>query len=208
MGSIGPNSNHAKLNLNTGAKQAAENIQKPIGKPIGESVAGPMKMPEGVKEMAAEAVEHMSQMADDVVEGVKSIWSPKQAEAAQKKMNLFETKIDPKAIVEDIRTAEGGEKTKLLLGFQGQLDDMSQKQLDSTLEYIVGEMADDKNIDDPLLGALAKSVMDETASRKPKFIRIGGDHPWDKPFPKPPVNPKTLDKLEPKVLDRLNVLMD
>ena len=183
------------------AKGAAKNSLK-------DGIAGPLKAPEKLTEMAKEAAHHVAELAGDAIEGARAIWSPQKGDAVQKKLDLFESKVNPKAIVENIRTAEGTEQTKLLLGFQSELDDMSLKQLDTTMDYIVTEMSDDQNLDDPLLGALAKSVMDETASRKPTFERIGGKHPWDEKFPKLPVNPNTLEKLQPKVIDRLDVVFD
>jgi hypothetical protein len=180
------------------AQESARNVAK--------EVSGPMKMPETVKEALQDAAEHLANTADSVTEGAKSLWNAHPAESIAKKMNIFGSDTNPVKLIETIRSAEGTDQAKLLLGFQKELDEMSSKQLDAAMKHIVTEMSDEHNLDDPLLGALAKSVMEESSSRGKKTL----PQPHWPNIPRPlPVDPGILKPLHPNVIKQLdNIRMD
>lgn len=178
------------------AQESAKNVAK--------EVSGPMKMPDTVKDALQDAAEHLASTADSVTEGAKALWNAHPAEAIAKKMNIFGSDTNPVKLIETIRSAEGTDQAKLLLGFQKELDEMSSKQLDAAMKHIVTEMSDEHNLDDPLLGALAKSVMEESSSRGKKTL----PQPHWPNIPRPlPVDPRTLQPLNPEVIKKLDMIM-
>lgn len=171
-------------------------------KNVAKEAAGPMKMPETVKE----ALQDAANTADNITKGAKSLWNAHPAESIAKKMNIFGSDTNPVKLIENIRSAEGTDQAKLLLGFQKELDEMSSKQLDSAMKHIVTEMSDENNLDDPLLGALAKSVMEESSSRG---VKTQPQPHWPN-IPRPlPIDPGILKPLHPNVIKQLdNIRMD
>ncbi len=173
-------------------------------KEAAKNISGPMTPPESVKESLRDVAAHAEKAADSVLEGAKALFRSENTDIIAKKMNIFGSDTNPKELVENIRNAEGTAQAKLLLGFQKELDEMSPKQLDQTMEYIVDQMADDKNIDDSLLGALAKSVMEESSSRGIKTLP-GPRWPH---LPRPmPIQPHLIERTTPQVIKRLDDVM-
>lgn len=172
-------------------------------KDAAKKVSGPMPMHEGVKETLRDVSEQASRTADSVIEGAKALFRSETAETISKKMNIFGSDTNPVELVENIRQAEGIDQAKLLLGFQKELEDMSSKQLDAAMKHIVTEMADEHNSDDPLLGALAKSVMQESSSRGVKTLP---QPHW--PMPRPlPISPEVMPFTDKNVLKKLDGIM-
>lgn len=170
-------------------------------KDAAKNISGPAPMPEPVKESLRDVVKHAEKAADNVLEGAKALFRSEHADTIAKKMNIFGSDTNPKELVESIRNAEGTAQAKLLLGFQKELDEMSPKQLDQTMEYIVDQMADDKNLDDSLLGALAKSVMEESSSRGVQTLP-GPRWPH---LPRPlPVKPELIERTNPRIIKQLD----
>lgn len=186
---VEPNSDWMKK-----AQEAVKNVAK-------EAAAGPAKLNNAAREALQGATEQLANTADSVTEGAKSLWNAHPTEALSKKMNIFGSDTNPVKLIENIRSAEGTDQAKLLLGFQKELDEMSPKQLDAAMKHIVTEMSDEQNLDDPLLGALAKSVMEESSSRG---VKTPPQPHWPN-IPRPlPVNPDILQPLTPNVIKHLD----
>lgn len=110
---------------------------------------------------------------------------------------------NPKQLINDIRSAQGGARLNGLLEFQGQLDKMSKSQLTDAQNYLVELMADPFNKDDELLGAMLKTVNKELNSRDGGGIKL---EPRIKPTPFEPtprvLNPSPFDGKDfPRMLD-------
>lgn len=175
------------------AQEAVKNVAK-------EVASGPAKLNDAAREALQGATGHLANTADSVAEGAKSLWNAHPAEAIAKKMNIFGSDTNPIKLIESIRSAEGNDQAKLLLGFQKELDEMSPKQLDAAMKHIVTEMSDEHNVDDPLLGALAKSVMEESSSRG---IKTHPQPHWIDQSQPLPVKPDILKPLNPGLIDSL-----
>ncbi|GIW21957.1 MAG: hypothetical protein KatS3mg068_0964 [Candidatus Sericytochromatia bacterium] len=87
---------------------------------------------------------------------------------AEKFVDIFSEPIKqfPAGFIESIRNAEGVERDEKLLNFKQKIDNMSEKDLKAVRDYLVKEMANPKNNDDPLLGALLNQVNMELDSRR------------------------------------------
>ncbi len=94
-------------------------------------------------------------------------------------INLFQG--DPKGDIDDLRQTKGPERMNLLLDFQGKLDKLGRAELEVAQSYLTELLADPKNDDDQLLGALLKTVNTELKSRK-GFSIDPSPMPW-RPLP-------------------------
>ena len=72
---------------------------------------------------------------------------------------------DPAKVVENIRTSKGKDQVGSLISFQTTIDKMTKEDLKDMRDYLVKSMADPKNNDDELLGALLGAVNKEIDSR-------------------------------------------
>lgn len=78
---------------------------------------------------------------------------------------LFGKLFDPKTVIEDIRNAKGADRDSKLVDFQNKLNNMSDKDLRATRDYLVKAMADPNNKDDETLGVLLNAVNKELDKR-------------------------------------------
>ena len=89
---------------------------------------------------------------------------------------------DPIAVIDKIRNSEGIGQDKALINFKDSLNKMGTGELRMMRDHLVDCMADPKNDDDQLLGALLQTVNNEIDSRgasMPKPLQ-----PWDIELPK------------------------
>ena len=113
----------------------------------------------------------------DFEKGMGLIFEPEPAQVAK--------------FVESIRNSEGGDRDQQLLNFQNKLDKMGNRELKMVRDHLVKEMANPKNNDDELLGALLNAVNKEMDSRDnnikpmPKPFPFPEPGPLPKPFPGP-----------------------
>lgn len=95
--------------------------------------------------------------------------------------DIFE-KFNPTRLVEDLRSASGGDRDKLLLNFKGEIDKMSEKELRTLRDHLGQQMAAPDNTDDPFLGLLLNAVNAELDSRS---LNISRPRPFPTPMPSP-----------------------
>lgn len=158
MGNIQPSSSSASWPNKIDANETLK--QKPIATPV----------------MAEDST--LSKVWDKFFGPDQGIKPTKPGEA-KPVLSLFQG--DPKGDVDELRQSKGPERMNLLLDFQGKLDKLGRAELESAQSYLTELLADPKNDDDQLLGALLKSVNTELKSRK-GFSIDPSPSPW-KPLP-------------------------
>jgi len=113
-------------------------------------------------------------------------------------IDLFKPLNSPKELINNLRSAEGQDRDKLLLNFQKDLDGMSRSDLRSARDYLGHLMADDKNNDDPFLGLLLRAVNKELDSRsfETDIIKPSPWPPQPSPWP-----PRPMPMPQPWIVD-------
>jgi len=172
-------------------------IQKPTMNEKNEKVEG--KLQQIAKEVSKEGnvVNELPKKGKDTIE------SNLKCGKAEKCVEFFEpAKSFPAGFVESIRNSEGINRDEKLINFQKKIDNMPEKDLKVLRDYLVKEMANPKNDDDPLLGALLNAVNRELDSRENNiFIKLNPFPPKPMPIdpmPFPPGGcfPKPLNELD------------
>lgn len=113
--------------------------------------------------------------------GPSSTSKPLPANTIDSIQGIFE-KFNPTRLVDDLRSASGGDRDKLLLNFKSEIDNMSEKELRTLRDHLGQQMAAPDNTDDPFLGLLLNAVNAELDSRSATILR---PRPFPTPMPSP-----------------------